>query len=656
MNQYNLQIIEDECRRLYEIDKFPELKDQTILVVGANGLIGSFLSDFFFFLNSKGYNIKLILSSYSEKHKALRIRHLTDNREVKYFSWDCSKPLGEWDLDCEVDLIFFAAGYGQPAKFTKDNIKTTMINIVGVSSLLDKVIKQQKSKSKFLFLSTSEVYGNPKEYPTREDYKGLIDLESSRASYILSKATAENLCLQYNEFKQIETKIARVALTYGPGTTLSDTRVLQDFIFKAHFEKEINMLSRGDSIRNYLYLTNCAEILLNIILRGKETTYNVGGDSEEVSIYTLARKVGSLFNCEVKRGPEEKRHMKSAPSRVGVSMNKYRQEFKKYGNNIVELNEGIRQTIRWYKFMTKPKKITNKEIGTALQEPVSEFLKNKISEFDLQYEEIETAERERIFLETLRHIDSGLRKAGRHRSQEWVDGWAENRDEILSNFIVPKYFGKYPYVRWMGRHIKPIAEGFEYNCAQILQYCLFENYLKETDYIYEFGCGTGHNLLRASEINPNAEIWGLDWAESSQQTIDRINKEFGKSFKCKKFDFFNIDDSFELGPNSGVYTFAALEQVGPDHVDFIDYLISQNPSICLHVEPIAELLQPKDSLEDFLSVKYFEERNYLNNFYNNLKNLEERGKIEILSAKRSNIGSFYIDGYSVVVWRPKCQN
>ncbi len=302
------------------------------------------------------------------------------------------------------------------------------------------------------------------------------------------------------------------------------------------------------------------------------------------------------------------------------------------------------------------KNLTVKDFEDAWGEKVSDFIAGKILESDFEYSEIDTETREKLILETLNHIDSGLYKAGPHRSKDWVKGWAENRDRNSTDFLVPRYFGKFPHVRWKGEFIKTESENFEYNCASVLQYHLFEKFFSTTDNIYEFGCGTGHNLLRAHEVNPTATIHGLDWAESSQHTIERINKSFNKNFKSKKFDFFNVDEQFKIGKNSGVYTFAALEQVGEKHTDFIEYLISQKPSVCLHIEPISELLKPKESLLDFLSVKYFEERNYLNGFYKSLKKLEDNGTIEIVHAQRSNIGSFYVDGYSIVAWRVKCHS
>ncbi len=347
---YNHHIIRQECQRLFEIDKFEELKNKTVFVVGANGLIGSFLADFMVFLNENDYNISLILSSYSAPDKAVRILHLQNRDDVRYFSWDCSKPLPQNALKEEIDVTFFCAGYGQPSKFLSNNIKTTLINIVGANSILDKLSRQEKD-TKFTFLSTSEIYGTPSVYPTPEEYPCQFDLSNNRVAYILSKATAENLCVQYNKLEHLETKIARIALTYGPGTMHNDSRVMQEFIFKAAKNGNISMLDSGSSIRNYLYLTDSAEAILNVTLRGQSIVYNIGGDSEEVSIYGLAKHIGALMGTPVIKGEEKNKNTKSAPLKVGLSMKKYRKEFPKYGNNIIGLSQGIDRVLKWYRLM-----------------------------------------------------------------------------------------------------------------------------------------------------------------------------------------------------------------------------------------------------------------------------------------------------------------
>lgn len=80
--------------------------------------------------------------------------------------------------------------------------------------------------------------------------------------------------------------------------------------------------------------------------------------------------------------------------------------------------------------------------------------------------------------------------------------------------------------------------------------------------------------------------------------------------------------------------------------------MDKNPQICIHLEPITELLDSDNRLQD-LSIKYINKRNYLRNFYTSLKKLHDDNKIEIIDAKRTTFGSFLLEGYSLVAWRNK---
>ena len=71
----------------------------------------------------------------------------------------------------------------------------------------------------------------------------------------------------------------------------------------------------------------------------------------------------------------------------------------------------------------------------------------------------------------------------------------------------------------------------------------------------------------------------------------------------------------------------------------------------VNVEPLAETLNEKDLLQN-LSIKYFKKRNYLNDYVTHLKSLEKQKKVEIVDSFRTGFGSKYIEGYSIVIWKP----
>ncbi len=294
----------------------------------------------------------------------------------------------------------------------------------------------------------------------------------------------------------------------------------------------------------------------------------------------------------------------------------------------------------------------------AFGEPPSAYLADRIRAYDFRYRPLSLAERDgwlRVVAEAL--LGPPLERAGDSRIARWEAGWGENLTALGDHFdpeaISPRYFGKFDVVRWRQDYIAPLQPHFERSSLAVIQDWLFDKYARSSSAVYEFGCGTGHNLLRARDVNPTATLWGLDWAEASQGIIAGLNRlGVGGDLRGRRFNFFDPDPTLTLEPDAVVYTSAALEQTGDRFPSFIAWLLEQRPALCLHIEPIAELLD-QSNLFDYLSVRYFEKRNYLSGLVSHLRQLERQGLIDIHLARRTYIGSLFIDGYSVVVWSPK---
>jgi dTDP-glucose 4,6-dehydratase/UDP-glucuronate decarboxylase len=345
---YDTKIIISECAKLYDSlgDKVLSLRDKTVLVTGSNGLLGGFFSDFFVYLNDfHNFNIKIQLTSLSKREDATRILHLLNRSDVSYRSCDLSKAIDEYCFE-KSDFIFFMSGYGQPKKFIDNKMKTIMINTIG----LDSVIRHAaKKNAKILFSSTSEIYGDPdvENIPTSENYNGNYSVESNRACYISSKRLGEVICLEHKKDNpDLDIKIARIALSYGPGVFLNDDRVLQDFIVKGAKNGVIKLFDAGAAIRNYMFITDSAKVIFDITFKGKETIYNVGGNTEEITIYELAKIVGNVINVPVEKGSTHQEFVSKSPSRVALDMSRYEREFGK-NENVTQLSDGIEKTAKW---------------------------------------------------------------------------------------------------------------------------------------------------------------------------------------------------------------------------------------------------------------------------------------------------------------------
>lgn len=303
------------------------------------------------------------------------------------------------------------------------------------------------------------------------------------------------------------------------------------------------------------------------------------------------------------------------------------------------------------------KKITEKEFGLILNDEISDFLAKKIKQAKPVYKTISNEERDGVILKIISVLlDDSIPFSGKHRIKQWEKGWGQNFLELKrkrsAEAITPHYFGKYDIQRFNRNFVKGQSPDYEKNMLDIILYYVFDKYLRKAENIYEFGCGTGFNLLKVREVNQSANLFGLDWTKSSQKIIKKMSDTgLIKNIKGYNFDFFKPDKKIRLEKNSAIYTVAALEQVGSNYKSFVSYLLKNRPDICLHVEPIAELLD-ENELIDNLSIKYFRKRNYLNGYLDHLKELEKEGKIKIHDAKRTYTGSMFIEGHSIIAWSP----
>lgn len=257
------------------------------------------------------------------------------------------------------------------------------------------------------------------------------------------------------------------------------------------------------------------------------------------------------------------------------------------------------------------------------------------------YRYLTKAEEDATIIEILDTLLKPIEYSGKHRKEQWEKGWGQNLKE---DSMTPHYFGKYLVQRLNGRFILAFSKSFEASQLHRLVFDLSCKYFKGTMDVYEFGCGTGHNLMEVSMSNSNLTVHGLDWAMSSQ----KILKKWG--IDAHNFDFFK-PSKLKLTKDSGVLTVAALEQTGTEYKKFVKYILKNKPKVVVHIEPIPELLNPNNLL-DYLSIKYMEKRKYLSGYLTYLKELERQGKIKILEARRSGIGSLFIDGYSIISWKP----
>lgn len=337
------KIIEQDCREYLEKIDLTPLKNKTVYIAGANGLIGTYLVYLFHLANlTQNMGIKII--ALSRNSPCDKLRDIFEDN-YSFYSVNLAKE-GAVDFSQKADYIIHAATYAQPGKFLKNYSDTIHLNTTATENLLQKA---KKDGARFLFLSSSEVYGDPEEasVPTPEDYPGLCSPVGVRAIYSESKRMGETLCFAYKHFEAVDVKIARISMSYGPGVTLNDERVMAHFMKQAFSSKRIVMLDDGSKVRTFCYIADCVLMLLHILLYGNDLVYNVGG-KDVITIKNLAEEICLLTGSTLAQEPSSQlpsQEIKVSPQRVELDIRKICSEFSL--PPFMPLREGLTRTIEW---------------------------------------------------------------------------------------------------------------------------------------------------------------------------------------------------------------------------------------------------------------------------------------------------------------------
>ena len=258
------------------------------LVTGAAGFVGSHLVDR---LIAEGYFVTGLDNLITGKLDNLNLARQSKNFEFE--NWDVSAKLPSFNE--KFDLIFHAASPASPPKYFKYPIETMMVNSVGTKNCLDLATSDG---SRFIYFSTSEIYGDPLEHPQREDYWGNVNPIGPRSIYDEAKRFGEALVAQYVRDKKVDGGIVRIFNTYGPRLDLFDGRVVSTFIRQARNREALTVNGDGSQTRSFCYVTDLVE---GIFLMAKSSEFgplNLGNPNE-MTLNELVIEVGKFFDYEL---------------------------------------------------------------------------------------------------------------------------------------------------------------------------------------------------------------------------------------------------------------------------------------------------------------------------------------------------------------------
>ncbi|MGA2760891.1 MAG: NAD-dependent epimerase/dehydratase family protein [Candidatus Cybelea sp.] len=195
------------------------------MLCGAAGFLGSHLADG---LLAGGDFVTGIdnLATGSRANLAMA----NENPHFRFIEADVSQPW-TWarDLD-KPDLIAHFASPASPVDYGREPLATMAVNALGA---MHGVELARATEARFLFASTSEVYGDPLEHPQPETYWGNVNPLGERACYDESKRYAEAYVTSAVRKLGIDGRIVRIFNTYGPRMQPGDGRVIPSFCMAA---------------------------------------------------------------------------------------------------------------------------------------------------------------------------------------------------------------------------------------------------------------------------------------------------------------------------------------------------------------------------------------------------------------------------------------
>jgi UDP-glucuronate 4-epimerase len=306
-----------------------------ILVTGAAGFVGS----------------SLVERALSDGHTVVGIDAMTDYYDVdlkeanlqRVSSSDFSlvrADINDARLDVlfeGVDVVFHQAGQpGVRKSWGKDFATYTTQNILATQKLLEQAKKSTQLK-RFVYASSSSIYGNAATYPTME-----TDRPEPISPYGVTKLAAEHLCTLYGENFGVPTTSLRYFTVFGPRQRpdMAFTRFLQ----AALDETEITVFGTGEQIRDFTYIQDVVEA--NFLAANSDTDpgaiYNVAGGSN-VSVNEVLDTIGRISGKNLKI-----RHVDAVPGdvwRTGGSSQRIRDELGWTPEYSVEA--GLRAQYEW---------------------------------------------------------------------------------------------------------------------------------------------------------------------------------------------------------------------------------------------------------------------------------------------------------------------
>jgi len=301
-----------------------------ILITGGAGFIGSALAEKL--LENKDNFVVVVDNLSTGNPKKLPV--FNNNGTFIKLDVNSRQSLSEVMLSYKFDYVFhYAAVVG--VKNTLENPINVLNDIEGIKNILE--LSKNTGVKRVFFSSSSEIYGEPVEYPQNENTTPL----NSRLPYAIVKNVGEAFYRSYLKEYNLNFTIFRFFNTYGPKQ--SKNFVISKFIYNALKNNDITIYGDGKQTRTFCYIDDNIEACTNAFYQNKfiNDVVNIGGNVE-IPILELAKKIIKITDSKSK--------IIFAPALEEGDMRGRRPDITKmktlHPNKLIDLETGIKKLLK----------------------------------------------------------------------------------------------------------------------------------------------------------------------------------------------------------------------------------------------------------------------------------------------------------------------
>jgi len=268
-------------------------KPKITIVTGGAGFLGSHLTAS---LVESGRHV-LILDNLTTGNVRNLERSVSSGRATFVYG-DVAVPLGELRALIDsadvgpIEAIYHLASPASPEAYNARPWETLAVNAIGTMSLIDFALERN---ARFIFSSTSEIYGDPLVHPQPESYFGNVDPIGPRACYDEGKRFGEAAISSAFRSMRLDGRLVRLFNCYGPHMDMRDGRLVPALFEAIAAGKPLPIQGTGMQTRSLTYVADAIELIL-LVMETEQATLepvNVGNDDER-SVLDIAQTLAAV--------------------------------------------------------------------------------------------------------------------------------------------------------------------------------------------------------------------------------------------------------------------------------------------------------------------------------------------------------------------------